>query len=213
MRSIYHIREYNVRRLSLVCAPILVNENTLILSIYQLSTPDIVLSHDWPQSIEHHGDLRGLLRHKSFLRKDIETGQLGSPPMMGLLRTLKPQWWFSAHLHTRYEATVVHEPAPGPETNTTQAPAVEGTNPDEIAIDDLNDAMDAPSASTPHDTPLPPPPANPDEIKLDDEEEEVAPPPAPPPRPKETKFLALSKCLPGQRFLEVSPVHAMKRKY
>jgi len=48
MRSIYHVREYNIRRLSL------------------LSKPDIFLSHDWPQSIEQYGDTQGLLRKKPF---------------------------------------------------------------------------------------------------------------------------------------------------
>ncbi|CDO68096.1 hypothetical protein BN946_scf185044.g4 [Trametes cinnabarina] len=91
LRSIYHIREYNVRRLSL------------------LSPPAIFLSHDWPQGIEHHGDTRDLLRRKPYFREDVRTGALGSPPLMGLLRTLRPQWWFAAHLHCRFEALVVHD--------------------------------------------------------------------------------------------------------
>ncbi|KAG2346376.1 hypothetical protein BDR05DRAFT_981491 [Suillus weaverae] len=75
MRSIYHIREFNVHHLSL------------------------------PQYIERHSDTQSLLRHKPFFRQDVQTGNLGSPPLMGLLRTLKPKWWFSAHLHVRFQAT------------------------------------------------------------------------------------------------------------
>ncbi|KAF9493420.1 DBR1-domain-containing protein [Pleurotus eryngii] len=188
MRSIYHIREYNVRRLSL------------------LSSPDIFLSHDWPQSIEQHGDVRDLLRRKRFFTEDVNYGRLGSPPLMGLLRTLQPKWWFSAHLHTRFEATVIHgddsQGARGVPSGAS-APVVtaEGTNPDEIVIDDggageeskTTDAVPSSGA----------PPSNPDEIKLDDEEEEVASPPLPPPAPSVTNFLALDKCLPGRQFLEV----------
>ncbi|KAF5368130.1 hypothetical protein D9615_010218 [Tricholomella constricta] len=50
MRSIYHIREYCVRKLSL------------------LPAPEVFLSHDWLHQIEHYGDLRGLLSRKKFLR-------------------------------------------------------------------------------------------------------------------------------------------------
>src|SRR5262245_52634702 len=90
--------------------------------------------------------------------------------MMGLLRTLQPAWWFSAHLHTRFQAVVVHEAQ------------------EAMAMTDDGD------------------PRNQDEIILDDEEEDVAPPPPPPPPHRETKFLALDKCLPRREFLEVSVV-------
>lgn len=151
----------------------------------QLSTPRIFLSHDWPQSVEQYGDLAGLLRRKSFLREDINSGKLGSPPLMGLLRTLQPEWWFSAHLHTRYEATVFHQDRPLPPA------AVQ--NPDEISIED--DEVEEEKNSNPR---------NPDEILLDDEEEDVEVPVLPPPPCATTKFLALDKCLPNRQFLEVS---------
>ncbi|CAA7260148.1 unnamed protein product [Cyclocybe aegerita] len=180
MRSIYHIREYNVRRLSL------------------LSGADIFLSHDWPQSIEHYGDLQGLLSRKSFLRGDIDKGVLGSPPLMGLLRTLQPEWWFAAHLHTRYEATVVH----GESSQNAPAP-VSQQNPEEIKIDDDDDvSSSAPAAPTASSA------KNPDEITLDDEEETVEAPPQPPPPKKTTKFLALDKCLPKRQFLEAVPLQS-----
>ena len=108
IRSIYHIREYNIRRLSLVRTSFPCFFSSLVLSAFQLSSPSIFLSHDWPQSIEQHGDLQGLLKRKPFFRQDIATGRLGSSPLMGLLKTLKPDWWFSAHLHVRFQATVVH---------------------------------------------------------------------------------------------------------
>ncbi|EIM82251.1 uncharacterized protein STEHIDRAFT_160806 [Stereum hirsutum FP-91666 SS1] len=217
IRSIYHIREYNVRRLSL------------------LSSPTIFLSHDWPQSIPHFGDLPSLLRRKAFFRADIESGQLGSPPLMDLLRTLKPEWWFAAHLHVKFEALVRHES--GPEqieqaTGVTSGEDVKVGNPDEIVIEDDGDEVGeadakAPSSEKATDTKVEEPTTratiNPDEILLDDEEEEVDKPPPPPPAPaasssstpfqqgsgRQTKFLALDKCLPRRQFLEVVdvPIH------
>lgn len=137
-----------------------------------------------------------LLRRKPFFKDDIRSGALGSPPLFELLKTLKPDWWFSAHLHVKFEATYLHPGVTSPDVPPNPAEK----NPDEIAIG--ND-FDGPTSSAD-----PKPPAvnlNPDEITLDDEEEEVAPAPiAPPPREK-TNFLALDKCIPGSRrqFLEV----------
>ena len=154
------------------------------------------------------------------------SNQLGSPPMMGLLRNLKPTWWFSAHLHTRFEACVRHDP---PETTMSSSssspppsrsgPPPRAGNPDEITIDDIDEevvkgvvedngvgassggvAIPTVAASIP-----PPPPQNPDEITLDDEIEAVEPPPPLLPPPRETRFLALDKCLPRRQFLEASP--------
>jgi len=203
MRSIYHIREYNVRRLSL------------------LSSPDVFLSHDWPCGIEQHGDLNGLLRRKPFLRGDITSKQLGSPPLMGLLRNLQPTWWFAAHLHTRFEARVRHDPVL--ETTTTTSPSSRSgpppraDNPDEITIDDgaavVDSRFDSPSgaATVPRvaESIAPPAPQNPDEITLDDEIEAVEPPPPP---PRETKFLALDKCLPNRQFLEVVDIPTQEKE-
>lgn len=115
---------------------------------------------------------------------------------MGLLRTLQPSWWFSAHLHVRFEARIVHENGP-----SGSGPA-QGHNPDEITIDDDED--DTVPALPEAAAPLQKEPANPDEITLDDEEEEVVAVVVPPPLARrETRFLALDKCLPRRQFLEV----------
>ena len=150
----------------------------------QLSSPDVFLSHDWPSGVEQHGNLNDLLRRKPFLRGDIQSKQLGSPPLMSLLRNLKPSRWFAAHLHTRFEARVQHDP-PGPLAATV-------SNPDEIVIGDEDDDFDVPNTTAPE---------NPDEIVLENEIETVVP--VVPPAPRETKFLALDKCLPRRQFLEV----------
>lgn len=131
------------------------------------------MSHDWPQGIEHHGDLQGLLRRKPFFQEDINRGELGSPPLTELLKKLRPKRWFSAHLHVKFEAKFPHDTGPGV--------AVE-SNPDEIAIDDegfdsLVSPTEAPEAPPAKDTSAP--------------------------KTTETLFLALDKCLPRRQYLEV----------
>ena len=81
------------------------------------------------------------------------------------------------------------------------AKSAEKTNPDEINIEDDEDAQGVPTATLIEGAGIPS--RNADEIVLEDEEEDVdAPPPLLPP-PTETKFLALDKCLPRRQFLEV----------
>ncbi|KAI0692057.1 lariat debranching enzyme, C-terminal domain-containing protein [Cytidiella melzeri] len=160
MRSIYHIREYNIRRLSLLTP-----------------APTIFLSHDWPQNIVHYGDLPRLLRTKPFFRGDVESGKLGSPPMRDLLGNLKPGWWFSAHLHVRFQAKVAWEgdanaePAQGSTTQRSVKEVV--ANPDEIQINDIDGDEEVPTDAIANDTGEQAVPSgtagNPDEIATDDD--------------------------------------------
>jgi lariat debranching enzyme len=69
---------------------------------------DIFLSHDWPKGIWEFGDKNHLLRKKPYFAEDIENGTLGSPPLLNLLRKIKPRFWFSAHLHMKFAAVVAH---------------------------------------------------------------------------------------------------------
>ncbi|KAA8528407.1 hypothetical protein F0562_035762 [Nyssa sinensis] len=92
IRSIYHVREYDVHKLMQVGEPI-----------------DIFLSHDWPIGITDHGNWKDLVRQKPFFEKEIQERTLGSKAAAELLEKLKPSYWFSAHLHCKFAALVEHE--------------------------------------------------------------------------------------------------------
>uniref|UniRef100_A0AC35TIN7 DBR1 domain-containing protein n=1 Tax=Rhabditophanes sp. KR3021 TaxID=114890 RepID=A0AC35TIN7_9BILA len=70
---------------------------------------DIMLSHDWPEGIAFHGNINELFRMKKFLIDDIQNHCLGNPHTMEILNQIKPKYWYSAHLHVKYAALVVHE--------------------------------------------------------------------------------------------------------
>ena len=70
---------------------------------------DIMMSHDWPKGVYRHGDKEGLVRRKPFLREEVMTNTLGSGPTEEVLNTMKPDYWFSAHLHVKFAALVTHK--------------------------------------------------------------------------------------------------------
>jgi len=92
VKTAYHVREFDAFKLKQIKEPV-----------------DVFLSHDWPRGIERFGDLGDLLRKKKFLKEDVEKNELGSVPAREILMKLKPEYWFSAHLHVKFEATVDHE--------------------------------------------------------------------------------------------------------
>ncbi|EOD30914.1 hypothetical protein EMIHUDRAFT_99203, partial [Emiliania huxleyi CCMP1516] len=82
-----------------------------VLRLLQLRQPmDVFLSHDWPAHIATMGDTNALLRKKSFLRDEAV---VPGPPSQAartlpageqLLKHLKPDYWFAAHLHVKFAA-------------------------------------------------------------------------------------------------------------
>ncbi|XP_004588461.2 lariat debranching enzyme [Ochotona princeps] len=92
IRSIYHVRNIEVYKLKQLKQPV-----------------DIFLSHDWPRSIYHYGNKKQLLKAKSFFRQEVENNTLGSPAASELLEHLQPAYWFSAHLHVKFAAVMLHE--------------------------------------------------------------------------------------------------------
>lgn len=91
IRSVYHVREYDVHKLLQVDEPI-----------------DIFMSHDWPIGITDYGNYKELIRLKPHFEKEIQEKTLGSKAAAELLEKLKPPYWFSAHLHCKYAAVVQH---------------------------------------------------------------------------------------------------------
>lgn len=67
-----------------------------------------MLSHDWPGGITNHGNVCELLSKKPFFKEDVESDNLGSKPTGELLEIMKPNYWFSAHLHVKFSALVEH---------------------------------------------------------------------------------------------------------
>lgn len=91
LKSSYHIREYEVFKLSQIEDPI-----------------DIFLSHDWPTGIYHFGNEKKLLKQKPFFSQEIQNDSLGSTASQHLMLLLKPKYWFSAHLHVKFAALFKH---------------------------------------------------------------------------------------------------------
>lgn len=91
VRRAFTLREWDVRKLLQVRTQV-----------------DVGLSHDWPNKIEHEGDMEALLREQPNFKSSIDTGRLGSPPTRGVLDTLRPSNWFSGHMHVKFTARVEH---------------------------------------------------------------------------------------------------------
>jgi len=91
MKSIYHVREIDVRKLQQVRTQV-----------------DVGISHDWPRGVEWKGNWKKLFRQKAHLEEDARNGQLGSVAAKLVVDRLKPRWWFSAHLHCKFAGVIDH---------------------------------------------------------------------------------------------------------
>lgn len=200
IRTIYHVKPRNYLKCLL---------NTGV-------APDIVVSHDWPQNVWKWGNLGQLLRAKKFFKADIESGKLGSPVNRALLDSLRPRYWFSAHLHTRFTAMVVHKSL----KQNRYKKEVDTKNTEEISMDmDDTAPVESDKKENTNEIALDMDQefvtvSNADEILLDMDDmcsipvAKIASPSqnakiASPRQNTKTSFLALDKCLPGRKFLEV----------
>lgn len=91
MRSVYHYRKQDIIRLNQIS-----------------ETIDIMMSHDWPNTVANYGNAEELWQYRPRWRVDIDKNRFGSPPCLGLLKRLNPSYWFSGHLHFKFEAVVPH---------------------------------------------------------------------------------------------------------
>ena len=64
VRSVYHVREYDARRLAALSEP-----GAFHASLHTF------LSHDWPQGIVAHGDKPSLLRAKPYFQQEVSACQ------------------------------------------------------------------------------------------------------------------------------------------
>lgn len=109
-----------------------------------------------------------MLRQKPFFDQEIKTNTLGSPPLLEVLNCVKPDYWFSAHLHVKFAALFDHDDghsvpsasgrssgAKAETPNETIIGDKEAGNPDEIVIGDDEEE------------------ANPDEINIEDDDDET----------------------------------------
>ena len=106
LRSVYHVRNVDVYRL------LSLSKSSMMEESKEKPLLDVFLSHDWPLGIEQHGDTKDLLRRKPFFREEVDQNCLGSPPNMEILSSLKPKWWFAAHMHVKFKAIVTHDKNP-----------------------------------------------------------------------------------------------------
>ena len=105
---------------------------------------------------------------KPFFDQEIKTNTLGSPPLLEVLNRIKPDYWFSAHLHVKFAAVFDHND--GHQGAGCAAGSGAGSNggvkanPDEIMIGDEDE-------TNPDEIVIGDEEGNPDEIDIGDEEE------------------------------------------
>jgi lariat debranching enzyme len=95
IRSVYHVREYDVEKLLQVTGQV-----------------DVCLSHDWPMWVELFGDYTALYKTRPHFLDSAKAASLGSLPALQVLGRLRPRYWFSGHMHVRFGATVEHKDQP-----------------------------------------------------------------------------------------------------
>lgn len=177
VKSIYHVRELDVRKLLQVGTQV-----------------DVGISHDWPRGIEWMGNWKALFAKKDLFEADARAGTLGSSAAKYVMDHLRPPHWFAAHLHCKFPAVVKYggrsdttfKEGPGPERNGN----LDVEPPGAKDIDEIDGSLD--DTSPKHPTPA----RNEDEIDLDmDDEEPIKPPPA--------ATLTATKQLPSQNKDEI----------
>lgn len=219
VRSIYHVRELDVRKLLQIRTQV-----------------DVGLSHDWPRSMEWKGNHRQLFKWKPDFEQEAKDGTLGSVAATTVLEHLRPPHWFSAHMHCKFSGVWHHEGGSQPAVPeaVVSEPSATVKNDGEIELDlDDDTPIEAPKNDAEidldmddDDEPTPAPGKDegnqkpnghaviPDEVRnmlpasfarSNYEKAETLPFPTDITN-KTTKFLALDKCLPKRHFLQLLEV-------
>lgn len=108
---------------------------------------DVMASHDWPLGIYQHGNAKELLRKKPFFRQEVEQNALGSPANQEILFAIKPKRWFAAHLHVKFEATVVHGKKEAQKSLSNEKETTVGLVPSQVTPQKDVVAQDKPEAT------------------------------------------------------------------
>ncbi|KAF1981239.1 lariat debranching enzyme [Aulographum hederae CBS 113979] len=206
VKSFYHVREIDVRKLLQIRTQV-----------------DIGISHDWPRGIEWKGNWKQLFRAKIHFEEDARNGNLGSVAAKYVMDRLRPAYWFSAHLHIKYKATVEYAQEPTQEGHlppaTANGSAVDAkttANSDEIDLDMDDEGMDEPASAAKPDLAAGMKVEQASEVPADLRAQlpaaftKSSPTPRQPTLPfpptitnRITQFLALDKCLPNREFLQI----------
>jgi lariat debranching enzyme len=217
VRSIYHVRELDVRKL-----------------VQIRSQVDVGLSHDWPRGMEWKGNFGRLFRSKPDFEQEAKDGTLGSVAATTVLERLRPVHWFSAHMHVRFAAVWNHDDAHAASTAKTGDSILQTADKNGEADSTIDDT--APSSALQNDAEIdldmdddvaePEKPAietnfeakmNGDAQAVSEDVRDLLPESFARPRTKTalalpfppditnttTKFLALDKCLPNRQFLQL----------
>ncbi|KAI0168092.1 lariat debranching enzyme, C-terminal domain-containing protein [Pestalotiopsis sp. NC0098] len=185
-KSFYHIREFDIRKLLQITEQV-----------------DIGLSHDWPRGIERDGDEEAFWRLKPFLKQAGLDGTLGNPAATTVLDRLRPLHWFSAHLHChftalrRHDAIAIDSWSAEPETKPLSTRPQSTTLPEQTAKSGSID-VNVDGEETHAARPIQAAAVNeyfPVELRVQPSTASIF--------NTETRFLALGKCPPGQKHLEL----------
>eukprot|EP01061_Rhynchopus_euleeides_P015192 TRINITY_DN26012_c0_g1_i1.p1 TRINITY_DN26012_c0_g1~~TRINITY_DN26012_c0_g1_i1.p1 ORF type:complete len:505 (+),score=153.39 TRINITY_DN26012_c0_g1_i1:86-1600(+) len=114
-RSIYHVRAFEVEKLSLWSdlAKKHRKQSPVEALPYQ---PDVLLTHDWPRGVYNHGDKANLVRYKRQFEEEVANDALGSNAAEALMKAIQPAYHFSGHLHVKFSALVPWGEAAGGRT-------------------------------------------------------------------------------------------------
>jgi hypothetical protein len=170
---------------------------------------DIMVSHDWPLGIEQHGDTEGLLRRKPYFREEVQRNDLGSGPNREVLDIIQPKWWFSAHLHVKFKATVSFQKQ---QNSPSESDSLTSLVPSQINTPKASSKSSSPEASSTTDER-----SKEKENVSGDKREDAIDTPAtefhslesnnpcaePDLTDQMTQFLALDKCLPRRQYLSM----------